>query len=150
VRRGKGEKCAAPELRLTRELLSPSRSTTGSRGKKHSRAVDKLEYLPVDVLRSTECRHGSIVFPQVNTVDTYWRKADQTVGENSRKRKQKTTRRKGWILYLRVFFFPRERKNTSVARLISLILASSARGLKNKFRARNVSRKCKSQFKDIF
>lgn len=147
MQRGKGERCAAPELRLTQELLSPSRSTTGSRGKKHSRAVDKLEYLPVDVLRSTECRHGSIVFPQVNTVDTYTgegpiRQSAKTPEKGNRRRRDE---KGGCFIY--VSFFPTtERKNTSVARLISLILASSARGLKNKFRAR----KCRSQFKDIF
>jgi hypothetical protein len=44
-------------------------------GKKHLRAVDKLEYLPVDILRSTECRGGSMVFSQVNTEDGYARVA---------------------------------------------------------------------------
>lgn len=102
--------------------------------KKHSRAVDKLEYLPVDVLRSAECRHGSMVFPQVNTVDAHTgegrtRQSAKTPEKGNRRRRDE---KGGCFIY--VSLFPTtERKNTFVARLISLILASNARGLKNKY-----------------
>lgn len=45
-----------------RESCSHFRSVTRSQRKKHSLAVDKLEYFAVDVLRGEECRKGSMVF----------------------------------------------------------------------------------------
>lgn len=51
-----------------RKSCFPFRSVMGSQRKKHSLAVDKLEYFLVDVLRGEECREGTMVFfPQVNT-----------------------------------------------------------------------------------
>lgn len=108
------------------------------REKKHSRAVDKLEYLPVDVLRSAECRRGSMVFPQVNTVDgyvrAYSRRADQTAGESpSKKETEGDAMKRADALFTCLSSSQRKGKTRPpVARLISLILASGARSLKNK------------------
>lgn len=85
--------------------------------KKHSRAVDKLEYLSVDVLRGAECWDGSMVFSQVNTTDGYARvvrvRARQP-GISSRKKKKNRRRRdeKGCFIYLSLLLSV-ERKNTS-------------------------------------
>jgi len=65
----RGEWARSSRAFVYRESCFPSRSATGARKKKHSRAVDKLEYLPVDILRGAECRGGSMVFSQVNTAD---------------------------------------------------------------------------------
>lgn len=118
----------------------PSRSATGSREKKHSRAVDKLEYLPVDVLRSAECRRGSMIFPQVNTADGCARILAKGRPDSRRipplhppKKETEDDRRDekgGRFIYVSLLLAA-ERKNTpTAARLISLILASGARSLK--------------------
>lgn len=125
--------------RLSRVLLSSSRSATGSQGKK---ALACGWQIGVSSRRRLEeCgmstrvdgfpagKHGGrVCAPRTREGPT------RQPTKAHRKRKQKATRWKGRMLYLRVSP-PRKRKGKTrppVARLISLILASGARSLKNK------------------
>jgi len=73
-------------------------------GKKHSCSVDKLEYLLVYVLRSTECRRGSMVLPAGKHERTGCARilAKDRLDQPVKLHEKGNRRREGWMLYLRV------------------------------------------------